>query len=543
MKKPKTKIFLILGVTQILISCTPNKLEESSQKQIKDKNPQDFNVYKEEDSKKTDVATHTKKKNLDIEIGEQEKATFWEELTKNFLIDREVGRKKVQIHINWYKRNPKHVERVSQRAEPYLPYIVKELKKNGLPLEFALLPFIESAFDPFAYSHGRASGLWQFIPATGRLYGLEIDWWFDARRDIRASTQAAIRYLKRLNKLFDGNWLLTAAAYNAGEGNILKSIRRSGIDRKQVEFWQLKVLSETSSYVPRLLAISEVVSNPSEYGITLPDIPDEPYWEVVDTSRQIDLNTAARLAEISQKTLYSLNPGFNQWATRPEGPHELLLPSEKVEVFKKNLDELKESDHVAWKRHRVKKGESLSVIAEKYNSSVSQIKSANGLRKNLIRKNQSLLIPAPRDGVSYTMTRESRLTRKQKLLTASSEVDPISYLIRDGDSLWKIASEHGIKVKDLARANGLGVSSIIRPGNELKIYGSKTRPAPYMEERTKIREIRYKVRNGESLSLIANKFNLTVKKILLWNSTYRNKKYIRPGDVLLLKVDVVNLIN
>ena len=147
MKKPKTKIFLILGVTQILISCTPNKLEESSQKQIKDKNPQDFNVYKEEDSKKTDVATHTKKKNLDIEIGQQEKATFWEELTKNFLIDREVGRKKVQIHINWYKRNPKHVERVSQRAKPYLPYIVKELKKNGLPLEFALLPFIESAFD------------------------------------------------------------------------------------------------------------------------------------------------------------------------------------------------------------------------------------------------------------------------------------------------------------------------------------------------------------------------------------------------------------
>ena len=543
MKKAKTKIFLILGATQILISCTPNKLEELSQKRIKDNSPEDFYVYKEKGPKETDVATHAKKKNSDIELGQQEQALFWDDLTKNFLIDREVGRKKVQIHINWYKRNPKHVERVSQRAKPYLPYIVKELKKNGLPLEFALLPFIESAFDPFAYSHGRASGLWQFIPATGRLYGLEIDWWFDARRDIRASTQAAIQYLKRLSKLFDGNWLLTAAAYNAGEGNILKSIRRSGIDRKQVEFWQLKVLSETSSYVPRLLAISEVVSNPSEYGITLPDIPDEPYWGVVDTSRQIDLNTAARLAEISQETLYSLNPGFNQWATHPEGPHELLLPSEKVEVFKINLDELKGSEHVAWKRHKVKKGESLSGIAEKYNSTVRQIKAANGLRKNIIRKNQSLLIPAPRDGVSYTMTRESRLTRKQKLLTASSEVDPISYVIRDGDSLWKIASEHGIKVKDLARANGLGVSSLIRPGNELKIYASKNRPAPYMKERTKIREIRYKVRDGESLSLIANKFNLTVKKILLWNSTYKNKKYIRPGDVLLLKVDVVNLIN
>ena len=280
-----------------------------------------------------------------------------------------------------------------------------------------------------------------------------------------------------------------------------------------------------------------------KFTIFVPDIPDKPYWGLVDTYRQIDLNTAARLAEISQETLYSLNPGFNQWATHPEGPHELVLPCEKVKVFKKNLSELKESEHISWKRHRVKNGESLSSIAEKYNSTVRQIKASNGLRKNLIRKNQSLLIPAPTDGVSYTMTRESRLTKKQNFLTATSQLKPISYIIREGDSLWKIAFEHGVKVKDLARANGLGVASLIQPGDELKIYASQKRPKSYRNERTKIRKIRYKVRDGESLSLIASKFNLTVQQILLWNSTYRNKKYIHPGNVLLLKVDVVNLIN
>ena len=380
------KIFLVLIAAQVLISCTPNKVEEISKSKIQESDSDFFDNHEKHYGWGKDLGIDSAEKKPVLESNQKEQASLWNELAENFSIDREIDREEVQTHIKWYKRNPDHVERVAKRARPYLRYIIKELKKNEMPLELALLPIIESAFDPFAYSHGRASGLWQFIPATGRLYGLKIDWWFDGRRDIRESTQAAIRYLKRLNKLFDGDWLLSIAAYNAGEGNILKSIRKSGIKRGEVKFWQLKVLSETSSYVPRLLAISEVISNPTKYGITLPDIPDKPYWGVVDTARQIDLNTASRLAEISQEKLYSLNPGFNQWATHPEGPHELLLPREKVKVFQKNLSELKVSEHVSWKRHRVKNGETLSGIAEKYNSTVEHIKALNGLRKNLIRK-------------------------------------------------------------------------------------------------------------------------------------------------------------
>ena len=194
--------------------------------EIQNKRNDLFDAPKAEDRKDENLEAHAiaTKNNRGFKIDQKGKNSFWEDLTKKFHINREVGRGEVQTHIKWYKRNPRHVERVARRAKPYMRYIVKELEENGLPLELALLPFIESAFDPFAYSHGRASGLWQFIPSTAQVYGLKIDWWYDGRRDVRESTRAAIRYLKRLNKLFDGNWLLAIAAYNAGEGNILKSI-------------------------------------------------------------------------------------------------------------------------------------------------------------------------------------------------------------------------------------------------------------------------------------------------------------------------------
>ena len=350
MKVAKAKIFLIVGVSQILISCAPNKLEETSPLEIENKNSDYFGVSKGKDLKDKDLETHAAKSNPDFNFDTQGKNSFWEDLTSNFRIDREVGRDEVQTHINWYKRNPRHVERVAQRAKPYLQYIVKELKKNSLPLELALLPFIESAFDPFAYSHGRASGLWQFIPSTGRLYGLKIDWWYDGRRDVRESTRAAIRYLKRLNKLFEGDWLLAIAAYNAGEGNILKSIRRSGVQREQVTFWHLKVLSETSSYIPRLLAISEVISYPGKYGITLPDIPDEPYWGVVDIARQIDLNKAARLAEISQEDIVCLLIRALTSGRPTQTAHTNYFCRRKKSKFLKRISE-------SWKRMSISIGD------------------------------------------------------------------------------------------------------------------------------------------------------------------------------------------
>jgi membrane-bound lytic murein transglycosylase D len=213
--------------------------------------------------------------------------------------------------------------RVSERATPYLHLIVEAIDERGLPQELALLPVVESGFQPFAYSHGRAAGIWQFIPATGRHYGLKQNWWYDGRRDVTAATEAALDYLTYLNEMFDGDWLLALAAYNAGEGTVSRAIKRNRQAGRATDYWSLDLPRETMHYVPRLLAVSEIVAHPERHDIALTPISNEPAVAVVDLEHQVDLALAAELAEIDIETLYALNPGFNRWATAPEGPHRL----------------------------------------------------------------------------------------------------------------------------------------------------------------------------------------------------------------------------
>jgi len=473
-------------------------------------------------------------------------ADLWHGIRTGMQLDHTLAEKRVGQELAWYARHPRYLDRVATRSSPYLYYIVQEVKKRGMPMEIALLPIVESAFDPFAYSHGRASGLWQFIPSTARLYGLKIDWWYDGRRDVVASTHAALDYLQALHKTFDGDWLLALAAYNSGQGNVRKSIRRNERLGKPTDFWSLKLLRETSAYVPRLLAISSLVMSPEAHDIKLKSLPDEPYFEIVSISGQLDLARAAELADMDTEALYLLNPAFNRWSTHPEGPHRLLVPVSKAEDFALRLAAMPPEQKVAWLRHKIRSGESLGRLATRYNTTIDVIRQVNGIKGNSIRAGDTLMIPsATATAEDYALSAGQRDGQRENRLSSKYGDNPLKYQVRSGDSLWTISRAHDVSFRNLASWNGMAPTDPLMPGRELLIWSRQL--AGNMEQIQLpangpeiIRKVTYRVRSGESLSHIAAKFRISVGDIQRWNSDLKGKRYIHPGDRLVLHIDVTN---
>ncbi len=453
-------------------------------------------------------------------------------------LTRNISDKTIASKLAWFTRNQTYLDRVSGRAEPYLYYIVEELEKRNMPLDLALLPIVESAYNPFAYSRSRASGIWQFIPGTGRTYGLKQNWWYDGRRDIIAATGAALNYLQKLHHEFDGDWLLALAAYNSGEGNVDKAIRRNKKAGKPFDFFSLRLSRETRGYVPSLLAIAEIVSNPGKYKIALKPITNTRYFETVDIDSQIDLATAAELSELSIEELYTLNPGFNRWATDPKGPHRLLIQVDKVATFENKLATLSSDDRIKWQQHKIKKGESLGIIATHYRTDVSTLKQVNRLRSNTIRTGHSLLIPTAQKPLKhYSLSLDSR--RYKGLKRSGDGQQRYVYTIKRGDNLWDIGRHYGISVKQLCAWNGISSRSILRPGKKLEIWveeeTDKTAKVVHVVSNKTSdgnpQHVSYTVLDGDSLWLISQRFGVSVKQIKKWNNLKKNR-YIRPGQVL-----------
>ncbi|MBU3070088.1 LysM peptidoglycan-binding domain-containing protein [Aestuariicella sp. G3-2] len=456
----------------------------------------------------------------------------------------EMDNKRIDQHLKRYLRHPDYLQRVTERGNSYLYYIVSELEARNMPLELALLPIVESAFDPFAYSHGRASGMWQFIPSTGKHFGLKQNWWYDGRRDVLASTDAALTYLSQLNKRFDGDWLLALAAYNAGGGNVNKAIRANKRKGKPTDFWSLDLPKETQSYVPQLIAISKIVKAPEKYNVTLSPVQNQPFFEAVDTGSQIDLAQAAQLADISLDDLYKLNAGFNRWATDPKGPHRLLVPVEKAEGFKDALNQLPSGSRVGWERYKVKSGDSLLAIAKRFNTTVDVIREHNNIRGNLIRKGQMVLIPQstlPADQYAHSVSQ--RVKRIQANSKGSSDAKKVSYSVKSGDSLWSIAKRYGVSVSKLAKWNAMAPKDTLRANQKLVIWtssqssGTAASTGAGSRDNSVIRKVAYRVRSGDSLARIAGKFHLSVNDIVRWNPIKR-PDYLKPGQSLTLFVDV-----
>ena len=453
----------------------------------------------------------------------------------------------VRQELDWFRRHPEYLERVFTRGDRYLHHIVGELTRRNLPVELALLPIVESAFDPFAYSHGRAAGLWQIIPGTGRRFGLRQDWWYDGRRDVIEATRAALDYLELLARHFDDDWLLAIAAYNSGEGNVFKAIRRNRKAGKPIDFWHLsaRLPKETRGYVPRFLALVEIVRDPSGYGVALPEIRDEARFASIDIGGQLDLALAAELAGLDIETLYAFNPAYNRWATSPDGPHRLVIPIESADLFAARIAELPPGERMRWQRHKVRPGETLSQIAVRYSTSSASIRTANKLKGNLIRAGQHLLVPASTKPLSaYTHSADERLARTQNRQRRGRKT---VHAVTSGESLWTIARRYDVGIRSLAAWNGMAPGDTLAAGREIVVWhnpgdddAASPRATPALApsiSNERLRRLRYTVRSGDSLSVIAARFRVRVADLVRWNKL-NAEAILRPGQRLTMYVDV-----
>lgn len=449
---------------------------------------------------------------------------------------------RVGAELKAYTRSTDYIARVADRAEPYLHYIVEELEQRGMPTEIALLPVVESAYRPFAYSAGRAAGLWQFIPSTGLHYGLKQTWWYDGRRDIVASTQAALDYLERLYELF-ADWELALAAYNAGEGTVGRAIRANHGKGLPTDYWNLPLSNETKAYVPRLLAIKALISDPDRYGLSLRDIPDEPYLTTIEVGSQIDLALAAELAEISVDDLYRLNPGFNRWATDPDGPHLLVIPIASAERFESALRDLPPQQRIKWHRYQIVQGDSLIGIANRYHTTVEVLQQVNELQGHAIRAGQHLIVPvASKSAEHYTQSATQRLAKTQN---RQRQGHKRTHTVQPGDTLWDIARSHGVSANQLSAWNGLSPRDTIQPGQNLVVWtddaapsaaGSTLRSGLASSPAAQLQKVSYTVRTGDSLYAIAQRFKVSVDDLQRWNDLSA-QRLLQPGQLLIMHVD------
>ena len=469
---------------------------------------------------------------IDLDDEPMEFDDVWNRISYQLSIEIPQNRQ-VVTERNWYAKHPSYITRVAKRAEPFLHFIVEEIEKREMPIELALLPIVESAFDPFAYSHGRASGLWQFIPGTGNRFKLKQTWWYDGRRDVAASTRAALDYLSFLHKTLDGDWLNAIAAYNSGEGRVLRAIKRNRKRHLPTDFWSLDLPRETSAYVPKLLALSDLLKRSEEFKVSWYPIANEPAISVIDAKKQIDIAKAAELADMELNELHKMNPGYNQWATDPNGPHKFIVPIDKAESFKANLNALSDSERMAWTRYVVRSGDTLGGIAAKHKVSIAALRDINKIKGNMIRVKQALMVPTSSQAIdNYKLTADNRLVKTQNKKRGSSTKE--TYIVKSGDTLWDISKAYKVNLRSLAKWNGMAPTDPLKPGKKLAIW---TKTPTSEKQNGVVRKVTYKVRNGDSLARIAQKFKVNVTDIAKWNKL-DTKKYLQPGQALKLFVDV-----
>jgi membrane-bound lytic murein transglycosylase D len=506
---------------------------------------------------------------------------LWERMRHDFAMPNDTERPEVQQRIRWFAKNQDYLNRTIARSAPYIYYIYQQTQIRHLPAELALIPIVESDYNPTAYNVSGASGLWQMMPDTAAGFGLKKDWWYDGRHDVVASTNAALSFFNYLHSFFDNDWLLAVAAYDWGPGAVQHVERANRSHDEESDFWHLPMPAETRDYVPRLLALAAIVRDPERYGIQLLPINDAPYIEQVNVGTQIDIAQAAKLAGVSEATIHHLNPGYRRWATDPNGPYTLLIPVSNAEKFKTNLAALPTAERTGFRYHIVAAGETLERIAAHYKTSTSILRRINNLRSSYVHTHEGIVLPKKPEAtptiladatVATTPTISSPVAVEDPADSAppstptiaddsTSDVAPtlttIRYKVKRGDTLQKVASKYNLSTSELAAWNHFSLHHILKPNTHLVIR----RPAADQEKiaqtsksqssKNVLREnqllaqelslktsasssqpLRYTVRSGDELYRIAKRFNVSVNDLKRWNHLSQNA--VHPGKKLVI---------
>jgi membrane-bound lytic murein transglycosylase D len=484
-------------------------------------------------------------------------ADLLERLRSGFKFE-EVDEPAVDAQLNWFANHPDFLERTFGRAALWLYYIVGQLEARHMPSELALLPVIESAFEPYAYSRASASGLWQFVSDTGRRFGLKQDWWYDGRRDPIEATRAALDYLQALHDEFNGDWLLAVAAYNCGELMVERAVERNQRLGLPTDFWHLRLPSETRGYVPELLAMRRLVGDPGRYGLEFSHIPDQPYFVPIATGGQIDLKVVADLAGISVDDLYELNPAFHRWATDPTGPDRLLVPTYAAPGLQAIISLLTPEQRMRVAYYSVHHGDTVARIAKRFDTKPEVIRELNSLGPNdPLVVDASLRVPSrdiqlPEKAMHAALLADGRGVRRLR-----HGLRPGIHIVRRGDTLYAIAQRLGTDVRTLAQLNGMSPGAPLRAGQRLRVGAARstlvadngasrgTRVAVVenlgvadtaVTERTATgdgaRRMTYVVRRGDTLYGIARLLQVTVADLMGWNGISHHRD-LRPGQTLV----------
>ncbi len=449
---------------------------------------------------------------------------LWDALRHDFILPHYEDNPVVQEKIEWFLNHQDYLIHSMTRAAPYLYFIHQQLKKRRLPAELALLPIVESAFNPFAQNASSgAAGMWQMMTNTASGYGIRQNWWYDGRRDIVASTKAALNHLAYLQSFFEGNWMLAIAAYDTGEGNVLSAIRKNIANGENTDFWSLPVATETRDYVPRLLALAIIISHPEQYPIDFPPVRNAPYLAQVDIGAQIDLKEAAYLAGLSLKDLKRLNPGYSRSATDPNGPFKIILPIESVEQFTENLANSSFAERRKWTKFKSRPDDTISTYAKRTKPhKFFRSKSTTFAENKKTEPSYPSLIS------NETVTNAFQKEDENYVMQPGDTI----YMVRRGDNIDNIAQHFRLTPQRLAMINQVNRYQTLHLGQRIIIPTHHTQQDDVQKYQLTPGDTIYMVRHGDTLEKIASRFHTTPAAVRLTNLLSSNT--LEEGDQLVI---------